>query len=201
MTSSKNTDAILQHMMITVALVLVMCTGVFTREYNVFDNLQPGKDPRCHYFNMHISRCKVSLYPIFNYTLSGWFYHAPFKSCRPMFSPGGIRHCEENLDLPLTKDECEEICGEKCPISTGQPGICMMEEYCRHFTDPDLAMAVSRHCHAYNVKCCPPRVGPLNPLKQVRVRQQTVPPTPAGQTTKSYPVTELQTVKVPPHLQ
>lgn len=66
-------------------------------------------DARCHMLKN--PGCNVSLYKILDYEEAGWFYHAPFRSCRPFYSPGGSL-CQQNRDLPLTKEECEEICGK-----------------------------------------------------------------------------------------
>lgn len=55
--------------------------------------------------------CDVSLYKILDYEEAGWFYHAPFRSCRPFYAANRER-CQQNRDLPLTKEECEDICGE-----------------------------------------------------------------------------------------
>lgn len=67
-------------------------------------------DSKCH--NPVISNCNSSLYPIMNYTLAAWFFHAPFKSCRPLYTPGGIHSCAKNMDLPMTKSECENLCSK-----------------------------------------------------------------------------------------
>lgn len=57
--------------------------------------------------------CSVSLYKILDYEEAGWFYHAPFKSCRPFYATNDESLCQQNQDLPLTKKECEELCGNK----------------------------------------------------------------------------------------
>lgn len=71
----------------------------------------PPTDSKCH--NPVISNCNSSLYPIMDYTVAGWFFHVPFKSCRPLYTDGGVHSCAKNMDLPMTKSECEEICGEE----------------------------------------------------------------------------------------
>lgn len=66
-------------------------------------------DSRCHMLKN--TDCDVSLYKILDYEEAGWFYHAPFRSCRPFYAANRER-CQQNRDLPLTKEECEEICGK-----------------------------------------------------------------------------------------
>ena len=62
--------------------------------------------------------CDVSLYKILDYEEAGWFYHAPFKSCRPFYAANRER-CQQNRDLPLTKEQCEEVCGKPLVVLVG----------------------------------------------------------------------------------
>ncbi|XKL59060.1 hypothetical protein PGB90_000076 [Kerria lacca] len=108
-----------------------------------------AKDIRCHMLKN--PGCNVSLYKILDYEEAGWFYHAPFRSCRPFYANEGSR-CQPNRDLPLTREECEDLCGERCKLPNGENGICMMEGSC-NIDVP--ASSNPRPCYAYNVQCCP----------------------------------------------
>lgn len=47
-----------------------------------------------------------------NFKLVAWFYQKPYRSCVPLYSIDGVHHYENNNDLPKSKAECEDICGE-----------------------------------------------------------------------------------------
>ena len=64
---------------------------------------------RCHMLKS--PGCNVSLYRILDYEEAGWFYHAPFRACRPFYAPNEAL-CQQNRDLPLTRSECEDVCGK-----------------------------------------------------------------------------------------
>lgn len=68
-------------------------------------------DARCHSPNLHL--CDVGISELSkNHKIIGWFYHAPFKSCHPLWGKNGQNKCVENQDLPKTKMECENLCSE-----------------------------------------------------------------------------------------
>ncbi|XP_026816790.1 uncharacterized protein LOC113556186 [Rhopalosiphum maidis] len=118
---------------------------------NAIKVVSNDKGPRCHH--PLINNCDTSVYPILDWELSGWFYHAMFKSCRPMYSPKGVHICTENQDLPKTREMCEDLCGESCLMSNGSTGICTFHQICKIVNDK--ATAHPRPCGSYNVNCCP----------------------------------------------
>ncbi|XP_025200434.1 uncharacterized protein LOC112598247 [Melanaphis sacchari] len=109
------------------------------------------KGPQCHH--PLIKNCDTSVYPILDWEISGWFYHSMFKSCRPMYSPNGVHICNENRDIPNTREMCEDLCGESCIMSNGSTGICMFNQMCNIVNDKPSAHP--RPCGSYNVNCCP----------------------------------------------
>lgn len=64
---------------------------------------------------------------------------------------------------------------DRCPMGDGSFGVCTMEEFCSKFVGPDPYTTMLRHCQAYNVKCCPKRMGPRIPLTKLKLRQRTEP--------------------------
>jgi len=118
---------------------------------NAIKVVSNDKGPRCHH--PLINNCDTSVYSILNWEISGWFYHAMFKSCRPMYSPNGVHICTENQDLPKTREMCEDLCGESCLMSNGSTGICTFHQICKIVNDK--ASAHPRPCGSYNVNCCP----------------------------------------------
>ncbi|VVC30690.1 Hypothetical protein CINCED_3A014764 [Cinara cedri] len=133
------------------AVVACSVVEAATVNSNVF-TVSPDKDSKCH--SPVISSCNSSLYPIMDYIEAGWFFHAAFKSCRPLYTAGGVHSCVKNMDLPMTKTECEDLCGEPCSMGNGTQGICMLEEFCKPVGEKSSAHP--RPCGVYNVKCCPP---------------------------------------------
>ncbi|XP_065203669.1 uncharacterized protein LOC135833818 [Planococcus citri] len=135
---------------IRIWLVFLMCSQVDCAQMRH----HAAKDNRCHMLKK--PGCDVSLYKISDFEEAGWFYHAPFKSCRPFYAaaaaPDSRSLCAQNRDLPLTKEECEELCGEYCKLPDGTLGVCMLEGSC------NIEIPTSwnpRPCRAHNVQCCP----------------------------------------------
>lgn len=52
------------------------------------------------------------LWPIDEYSLVFWTYNPKTRVCMPNYSLNGIKNCPRNANLPKTKWECEELCGE-----------------------------------------------------------------------------------------
>lgn len=77
-------------------------------------------DARCH--SPFVNRITGALIPKFAYAarkkpsdvfeLIAWFYDDNYKSCIPLYSVGGLIYHDENTDLPKSKAECEDLCGE-----------------------------------------------------------------------------------------
>ncbi|XP_050438630.1 uncharacterized protein LOC126844461 [Adelges cooleyi] len=134
-------------LMTTAAVLIAVQAG----QNNHYFAISPNKDSRCHV--PKITGCNASLYPIMDYQVAAWFFHPPFKSCRPLYTAGGVHNCPFNTNLPVSKEMCERICAEPCTMDDGSQGICMLDEYCK--IKPNKSSAHPRPCQVYNVKCCP----------------------------------------------
>ncbi|XP_050531069.1 uncharacterized protein LOC126899872 [Daktulosphaira vitifoliae] len=134
--------------LLTVAAIVSI--AVEAGQHDHYFILGAHKDPRCH--GPKITNCNSSIYPIMDYKEAAWFYHIPFKSCRPLYTAGGVHVCSANMDLPISKEECERICGETCKLDDGSEGICSFDEFCKNAGNKS---GNTRPCRAYNVKCCP----------------------------------------------
>jgi len=145
----------LQQQLSVVGWIAIVLLVVEAKDYEPL-KARPDQDPRCHM--PKVISCQTSPYQQSNYSLVGWYFFAAFKSCHPLYSEGGVHHCKHNEDLPRTRDECEDVCGEPCKMDNGTAGICMFDKYCKRA--PHEHVRNTRPCKAYEVSCCLRRSAP-----------------------------------------
>lgn len=70
---------------------------------------------RC--FGTNRLECKGTVYPSPELVLYRWYYYPGDQSCYPVYMPRDKKtFCPSMTILPLTKKECEDLCGENIAV-------------------------------------------------------------------------------------